>query len=129
VAPVSARDREGAAQALRSHFVSDRLSLEEFGDRVRLALDARDGSELRRALRGLPPVWRDGDELRRVALTVRRGVVRAGITLLWFLLTVVLLIAFAASVVAHGPSTSDEVVFPVAWLIVSALAWRAYRRA
>jgi hypothetical protein len=129
VSLVSAREREGAAAALRRHFVSGRLSVDELGDRVRLALEARDGRDLRRSLTGLPPAWRDGEELRRAARTAKRAAVVATVTALWLLATLVLLVAFAAAAVAHGPTTADVVGYPTAWLIVSALAWRARRRA
>ena len=126
---VSTREREGAADALRRHFVSGRLSVDELADRVRLALQARDGRELRRSLTGLPPLWRDGDELRRLARDVKRRAVVATVSALWLLATLVLLVAFAAGAVAHGPTTADVVGYPAAWVIVTALAWRAGRRA
>jgi len=126
---VSARDRESAADALRRHFLSGRLSLDEFGDRVRLALQARDGRELRGALAGLPPAWRDGDELRRVARTAKHAVVIATVSVLWLLATVILFAAFVVDVVTHGAATAAFVGYPTAWLVVSALAWWASRRA
>jgi hypothetical protein len=126
---VSAREREGAADALRRHFLSGRLSVDEFADRVRLALQARDARELRRSLGGLPPAWRDGDELRRLAGTARRALVIATISGLWLLATLALLVAFAAGAIAHGPTGAELVGYPIAWAIVSALAWQARRRA
>jgi hypothetical protein len=126
---VSARDRESAADALRRHFLSGRLSLDEFGDRVRLALQAGDGRELSRALAGLPPVWRDRDELRRVARTAKRVLVVAAVSSLWLLATLVLFVAFVVGVVTHGATTAAFVGYPAAWLVVSALAWWARRRA
>jgi uncharacterized protein DUF1707 len=129
VAYVSSRERDSAAEALRGHFVSGRLTLDEFTDRVRLALVARHTRDLRRALRGLPPAWRDGDEVRRVARAAKRGAVVAIVTALWLAVSLVLLIAFAATAITSTVTTSDAVGYPVAWLIVSALAWRAARRA
>lgn len=126
---VSARERERASDALGRHFVSGRLSLDDFADRVRLALEARDARELRRSLVGLPPPWRDGDELRRLARRAKRSATIAAVSLLWLLTTIVLLVGFAASAVAHGPTTADVVGYPVAWMIVTALAWHARRRA
>jgi hypothetical protein len=126
---VSARDRESAADALRRHFLSGRLSPDEFGDRVRLVLQARDGRELRRAFAGLPPVWRDGDELRRVARTAKRALVIATVSSLWLLATLVLFVAFVVGVVRHGATTAAFVGYPAAWVVVSALAWYAGRRA
>jgi Domain of unknown function (DUF1707) len=126
---VSAREREAAAAALRRHFVSGRLSADELADRVRLALEAHDGRQLRRALRELPPTWRDGDELRRLARTARRRAVIAIVTILWAVATLVLLVAFVAGALAHGATTADAVGYPLAWLIVTALAGHARRRA
>jgi hypothetical protein len=129
VAYVSTRERESAAEALRRHFVCGRLTLDEFTDRVRLALDARDTRDLRRALRGLPPVWRDKDEMRRVARLAKRGVVVAVVSALWVCMSFVLLVAFAATAITGDVTTTDVVGYLVAWLLVSALAWRAARRA
>jgi hypothetical protein len=126
VALVSTRERETAAEALRRHFVSGRLTLDELGDRVPLALNARDTRDLRRALRGLPPVWRDGDELRRVARSAKRGAVVAAVKALWLVMSFVLLVAFVAG---DGPTAGRVVGYLAAWLLVSALAWRAARRA
>jgi hypothetical protein len=124
VALVSTRDRESAAAALRRHFEGGRLSLEELSERVGLALEARDGRDLRRAMRGLPPAWRDGDELRRVARDAKRRAVRAVVTGLWLLVSLILLVAFVGDA-----STKTAIGYLVAWLLVSALAWRARRRA
>ncbi|HEY2372923.1 MAG TPA: DUF1707 domain-containing protein [Gaiellaceae bacterium] len=126
---MSARDREGAADALRRHFVVGRLSLDDFADRVRLALQARDSRELRRSLSGLPPIWRDGDELRRFALAAKRRAVMFAVSIVWLFATFVLLIAFAADTFAHGPTIADVVGYSTAWVIVTALAWRVRRRA
>lgn len=126
---VSAREREGTAEALRRHFLSGRLSVDEFAERVRVALEARDSRDLRRSLGGLPPAWRDGDEVRRVVGAARRALVVATVTGLWLLATLALLIAFVSSVLAHGPATAELVGYPLAWGIVTALAWKARRRA
>lgn len=126
---VSARERDGAADALRRHFLSGRLSVDEFAERVKLALQARDARDLRRSLGGLPPAWRDGEELRRAAATVRRTLALATISALWLLATVALLVAFVSGAAAHGPTAGVLVGYPVAWAIVTALAWQARRRA
>jgi hypothetical protein len=129
VALVSTRDREGAADALRRHFVNGRLELDEFSDRMKLALQARTGRQLRRALWGLPPLWRDGDEVRRIVRETKRRLVMAVIAGLWMLASLVLLLSFAISAVADGPTMTSAVGYTVAWLVVSALAWHARRRA
>ena len=125
---VSARNREDATQALHRHFVSGRLTLEEFAERTRLALQARDGRDLRRALADLPPVWRDGDELGRIVRTVKRSAVRLLAVLMWLFVSGVLLLTFVVSTLVHGVTGTDLVAFPLAWLLVTALAWRVGRR-
>ena len=118
-----------AATALQRHFVSGRLSLEEFGERVRLALQARDGRELRRAFVGLPPVWRDRDEIRRLGLLARRGAVLALVAIMWLFVNVLLLIAFTVTAIAHGVTMGDALAFLLAWLAATLLAWLVARRA
>jgi hypothetical protein len=129
VALVGTRERESAAEALRRHFLSGRLSLEELTERVGLALEARDGRDLRRAMRGLPPTWRDGEELRRVARHAKRRAVTAVVTGLWLFVSLILLVALASDAVGGGLSAGTAIGYLVAWLLVSALAWRARRRA
>jgi hypothetical protein len=129
VALVSTTDRDSAAEALRRHYVNGRLTLDEFSDRLRIALKARRGWELRRALWGLPPVWRDADELRRIARETQRRIVMAIIAMLWVVASLVLLLAFGMSAIVDGPTTGDVIGYPVAWLVVTALAWQARRRA
>jgi hypothetical protein len=129
VALVSTTDRDGTAEALRRHYVNGRLTLDEFSDRMRIALKARRGWELRRALWGLPPVWRDADEVRRIAREAKRRIVMAVVAMLWVFASLVLLLSFGMSALVHGPTTGDIVAYPVAWLVVTALAWQARRRA
>jgi hypothetical protein len=129
VALVSTRDREGAAEALRRHFVNGRLELDEFSDRMKLALQARNGRQLRRALWGLPPLWRDGDEIRNVVQAAKRRVVMAIIAALWIVASFVLLLSFAVGAVAHGATTGAAMGYALAWLVVSVLALNARRRA
>ena len=126
---VSTRDREMAAVALQRHFVSGRLSLEEFGERVRLALQASEGRDLRRAFAGLPPAWRDRDEIRRLGLLARRGAVLAVVAIVWLFVNALLLIAFTVTAIARGVTVGDALPFLLAWLAASLLAWVAARRA
>jgi len=126
---VSTRDRELAAVALQRHFVNGRLSLEEFGERVRVALQARDGRELRRAFVGLPPVWRDRDEIRRVGRVAKRGAVLTFVGLMWMFVNALLLVAFTVTAVLHGLTMGDALAFLLAWLAATLLAWLVARRA
>jgi hypothetical protein len=126
---VGDRERENAAAVLQRQYLHGRLSLDELAHRVELALHARDSRDLRAALRGLPSPLFDGDELRRLARTARRGAVLALLWSAWLLATVVLLATFAVTAVVHGVSTGDAVGFPGAWILATALVVRASRRA
>jgi len=126
---VGARDRELAAGALRRHYVKGRLSLAELEERVHLAVHARTRSELRAASLGLPPTWLDVDEIREAGRRAKRAAVRATITVVWLLLSFVLLIAFGASTLEHGVESVPTFVVTAVWLVVTLLAWRARRRA
>ena len=126
---VGARDRELAAGALRRHYVKGRLSLAELEERVHLAVHARTRSELRAASLGLPPTWLDVDEIREAGRRAKRAAVRATITVVWLLLSFVLLIAFGASTLEHGVESVPTFVVTAVWLVVTLLTWRARRRA
>jgi len=129
MALVSAHDREAAGVALRRHYVSGRLSPDELGERLQLALGARTRRELGSALAGLPPLWRDRDELRRIGRAARRGVVWAALTLVWSAISLVLLVAFAVSAIMHGLTAADTLVFPLVWLGATLAAVHLGRRA
>jgi DUF1707 SHOCT-like domain len=126
---VSDREREQAAAALRRHYLHGRLTTEQLGERVELALRARDSGGLRAAHRGLPPLWRDGDELRRTAFAARRLIVLAALGATWLAVSFVLLVLLAFTALVHGVSVVDAVVFPGAWLAATVLVWRVVRRA
>src|SRR5690349_8849523 len=118
---VSESDRDRAAALLRRQFVHGRLSTEQLAERIELALAARERRDFHRAFRGLPPLWRDGDELRRLAGHARRSAVRAFAALAWALVTLILLIAFGANVVRDGVTLRNLIGFGLAWLVASAL--------
>jgi Domain of unknown function (DUF1707) len=129
VSLIGDHERERAAVALQRHYLHGRLSADELGERVRLVLRARNRRDLGAAFAGLPPAWLDGEELRRIGSSARRAARLFALTLVWLVVSVVLLIAFVASAIAHGLTTADAIGYPVAWLAVTALAWRARRRA
>ena len=126
---VSDSERERAASSLRQQYLHGRLSTEQLAERVELALAARHRRDLHQAFAGLPPSWRDVDEVRRVARLAKRAAVRALIAAAWALLTLILLIGFAVNSLVHGVAMPDMIVFSLAWLSATALAWRARRRA
>src|SRR6059058_3722256 len=84
---VSDSERERAAATLRQQFVHGRLSTEQLAERVELALAARNRRDVKRAFRGLPPIWRDTDELRRIGLQAKRRAVRAAVAAAWIFVT------------------------------------------
>jgi hypothetical protein len=129
VAYVSDRERERAATALRRQYLVGRLSSEQLAERVGRALVARDRRDLRAVFAGLPPVWRDGDEVRRVALAVKRTAVLAALAAAWLAATLVLLVAFGVDVAARGLRLSDAVAFALLWLATTLLVRRARRNA
>jgi hypothetical protein len=126
---VSDGERERAAAALRQQFVHGRLSTEELAERVELALRARNRRDFQRAFRGLPPVWLDGDELRRLGREAKRTVVRLFVAAAWALVTLVLLIALAADAVRDDMTLHNATTIAVVWVGATALAWHFRRRA
>lgn len=122
-------DREAVAAQLRRHYLTGRLSVDELDGRLRVALVARSDRDLRDALRELPPPWRDGREIRRLGRSAYRVAVRASLVALWLLLSLVLLVAFALTALAHGITTGDAIGFPLGWLVATVLVFRAARRA
>jgi hypothetical protein len=126
---VGTGEREAAAAQLRRHYLAGRLSLDELDRRLQAALAARSDRDLRDALQELPPSWRDAGEIRRIGRLALRLAVRASLAAIWLLLSFVLLVAFTLTAVVHGVTAGDAVGFPLAWLLATALVWRAARRA
>jgi hypothetical protein len=127
---VADRDRDRASASLRQHYVSGRLTLEEFSERVELALRARTNRDLRAARRGLPAPWASS-ELARVAETAghaaRRALLFCALVSLWSIVSFVLLTAFVV-VVAVDASTGAQLAVPIVWAGATFLIWRAWRR-
>jgi hypothetical protein len=126
---VSDRERERAAAGLRRAYLSGRLSTDELAERVGIALRAREREDLRSAFVGLPPLWHDADEVRRVGRLAKRGVVLALLTIFWTLASFGLLFGFTLDVLLHGVTVFGALVYPALWLVMTALVWRAARRA
>lgn len=126
---VSDLERERAATALRRQYLSGRLSVEQLSERMELALVARERRDLRRAFRGLPPTWRDVDELVRVGRAAKRTAVLAALAAVWTAASLVLLVAFALTALIHGVTPGATAAFALIWLLASLVVWRARRRA
>ena len=132
VALVGDRERELAAASLQDHFAKGRLSLEDFGTRIDLALHARSRSDLRAALRDLPTQWRKSNEL----IAAGAGAFRKGARLLvffvtatvWAICSFALAIPFAVTLLALGPSAVVAIVFAAFWGAMTFALWRPWFR-
>ncbi len=125
MALIGDRERERAATALKEHYLRGRISLEELGERLEVALAARRDVDVRRALDELPATWR----APRLARRAKRVAVVAAVWLLWWTASLVLLVGFVASVTLDGLSWTNGILFPALWLLATLLARRASRSA
>jgi hypothetical protein len=121
---VGDRERDRAALELRRHYSEGRLSADELAQRLETALRARNGAQLRSALKELPAAWSRVDVVR----TARNAAILAGTVVVWMLWNAALLIAFVAWLAANGPSVGAFLVFPLVWAAASWLLWTTSRR-
>jgi len=124
---VGDRERDRAAYELQHHYRDGRLTVEELAQRLEATLRARDGAQLRSALRDLP-----GSRLRQVRQTparaLRNAAILVGTAVVWLFWSVSLLAAFVAWLAANGPSVGALLAFPALWLVSSWLLWTGSRR-
>ena len=124
VARVGDAERESAAARLRDHYVRGRLTVEEFDERVELALRAHSTRDLRRALRDLPELtW------QRFLQVVLRGAALVVLTGAWIAFSFALLVVFALTLLIQGASVAALVVFLLVWLVPTLVVSRLWRRA
>lgn len=127
---VADRDRDRASESLRRNYVSGRLTLEEFSERIELALRARTNRDLRAARRGLPAPWA-ASELAGVTeaagRVARRALLFCALVSLWSIVSFVLVTAFVV-VVAADASTGAQLTVPIVWAGATYVIWRAWRR-
>jgi uncharacterized protein DUF1707 len=121
---VGDRERDRAAHELARHYREGRLTADELAQRLETALRARNGAQLRAALKELPAAWSRAD----VARTARNAAIIAGTVVVWLLWNVAVLIAFVAWLAANGPSLAAFLVFPLVWVAASWLLWTGSRR-
>jgi hypothetical protein len=121
---VGDHERDRAAHELARHYREGRLTADELAQRLETALRARNGAQLRSALRELPAAWSRVDVVR----TARNAAILAGTVVVWMLWNAALLIAFVAWLAANGPSVGAFLVFPLVWAAASWLLWTASRR-
>jgi hypothetical protein len=108
-------ERDRAAHELQRHYREGRLTTDELAQRLETALRARDGAQLRVALKDLPAWWNDWAALRSPVRMVRNAAIVAAAAMIWLFSSVALLIAFVAWLVASGPSLAGFLVFPLLW--------------
>jgi hypothetical protein len=121
---VGDRERDRAAHELARHYREGRLTADELAQRLETALRARNGAQLRSALKELPAAWSRVDVVR----TARNAAILAGTLVVWMVWNAGVLIAFAAWLAASGPSLGALLGFPLVWAAVSWLLWTTSRR-
>jgi hypothetical protein len=121
---VGDRDRDRAAHELARHYSEGRLTADELAQRLETALRARDGAQLRSALKELPAAWTRFD----LARTARNAAILAGTVVVWMLWNAAVLIAFVVWLASNGPSLGALLGFPLVWAAASWLLWHASNR-
>ena len=127
------RERDRAVELLKRHYVRGRLTAEELGERVELALGARRDGEVRLALAELPAARREQAGGMRAGLDAMwRAAGRAAFVVavwtLWWAASLVLLIGWVAAIVVQGLSLVNAIAFPLAWVACTFTARRVARR-
>ena len=129
---VGNRERERAASELRRHYVRGRLSVDELDQRVSIAVSARSRRELGQALRDLPAAWRDAEELVPAATAAARRagrvVVVLGVTALWALGTLALVLSLAVAALVTSVAGSTVAVIALVWAVLTYALFRVARR-
>ena len=126
-------DRDRAAASLRGHYVNGRLAIDEFAERVELALGARSRSDVRSVLRDLPLGWTDLPEgvhatAARAIRTARRSVLFVVLLGVGLAVSFALMLGFGIALAVGGPSVVTALAFPLAWLLAAYALWRVWRR-
>jgi hypothetical protein len=121
------RDREGAATALREHYVRGRLTLDELSARTERVLTARSRADLRAALAGLP-TFPGAGELASAARYALRGAMVVAFTGVYLIFSLLLALVLGVTLLVHGASSTALIGFLVVWLIPTYLWSRLIRR-
>jgi len=117
-APAEAQ-RDRAVAVLKRAYAEGRLELEEFSERSDRVLRARSMTELRLQLRGLL-----ADDWGRRAR--RAGRVAAAVVVWFFVSSFLFVTGVVTLIVTHASVWT--LLFPLVWVLVTALAWREVRR-
>jgi hypothetical protein len=121
-------ERDRATRELARHYREGRLTTDELAQRLDTALRARDGAQLRAALKDLPAWWNDRGALRSPVRMVRNAAIVAAAVMLWLFASVALLVAFIAWLATNGASLGGLLVFPLLWFLMTWLLSRGSRR-
>jgi hypothetical protein len=126
-------DRDRAAASLRGHYVNGRLAVDEFAERMELALRARSRAEVRNVLRDLPLGWTDLPDgihatATRAIRVARRSVLFMVLLGVWIAASFALLLGFGVALLVGGLSVVTALAFPLAWLVVGYALLRVWRR-
>ena len=127
---VGDRERDRATHELQRHYREGRLTMDELAQRLEAALHARSGAQLRSALRDLPAWrWAEAGTVRRSPVRLlRNAALVIGAAVMWLFVSVGLLIAFIAWLVANGPGLAGLLVFPPVWRAATWLLLSGSRR-
>jgi len=133
-------DRDRALALLRRHYAEGRFDQEELTRRVDVAAGARSTTDVWVALRGLPNALLEtvlAPRLLAAGTTLasypalrraKRLALAAILAAAWLFATMLLVVAYAISLIVGGPSTVVAVLFAVTWLLVTWGSWRTWRR-
>jgi hypothetical protein len=122
-------ERDRATNELQRHYREGRLTTDELAQRLEAALRARSGSQLRSALKDLPAWrWTESGTIRSPVRLLRNAALVVGSVVMWLFVSIGLLIAFIAWLVASGPGLAGFLVFPLVWLAATWLLWSGSRR-
>ena len=125
VALAADAQRDRTVAALRRAYVEGRLQTEEFTDRVGRALEARTTGELWWLVRDLP--WL-ADIVQGARSFAVRLAVLAALGVAWFVGSLMLMVAFVVALVPGGMSTTEGLVFPLVWALLTWAVVHAARR-
>ena len=137
---VGDRERDSAADAVRSAYASGYLTHQDLSERLDQALSARSAWELSSSVRGLPGAgWLMLSTSARPFLTARSqslrrraaGVLRRLAIVVFAATSAILVLGFGLWTLAEGLSAGAALGFLLIWLALSApalLMWRGSRR-
>jgi hypothetical protein len=121
-------ERDRATRELARHYREGRLTTDELAQRLETALRARDGAQLRSAMKDLPAWWSDWGALRSPVRLVRNAAILAAAAMVWVFSSFALFIAFIVWLATNGASVGGMLTFPLLWFAVTWLLWRGSRR-